>query len=463
MNRPALLTAILWFGLLTMRVEGRWALTAYELALFGLAAAMIALRRLAIRPHPVALLLTAAASWGLLQVALGISVDPHRTLEASLGWIVNAAAFSIALAVANRRFLTAQLIFALGLSVAAVIGLLTISTLGPFVYKNQFAAYVESVLGLAIAAAIQDRRRSLAWLLVAAALFASVVAAGSRAGSILCLAELVVLPAIAFARGWISGRSLLRVAALAVFAGGVFVVVAGWETTWRRFQEPNPYSLRADLLRSSVRMVRDRPLAGFGLGAWSTAYPAYARFDDGSFVNQAHNDWIQWAAEGGWPFLLLMVAVVALLARPAFDSLWGLGLMAVWVMPGWIIRSSSGRRWRRSSSRWRGRSWLLLFLHKRFLHKLFLHKQNIAHMKLPWLRLDLKVHLQKIESVSGDQVDGSLRAVAGFKGEGLDSRGAQVTRETETHQRIAGVGRYPEARGECTGNSAIFLLNHHID
>jgi O-antigen ligase len=325
---------VLWSGLLTLRVEGRWALTAFQLALLALAAALIVRRRFSIHPHPVAILLAAAALWGVFQTALGISVDAHRTLEAALGWIVNCAAFSIALAVTGdsldrRRFLTAQLFFALALSVAAVIGLLTISQLGPFVYKNQFAAYVESVLGLAIAAAIRDRRRSFAWLLVAAALFASVVAAGSRAGSILCLAELILLPAIAFTRGWISGRSLIRVAALAVLTGGVLVAVAGWETTWRRLQEPNPYSLRADLLRSSIDMARDRPLAGFGLGTWSTAYPAYARFDDGSFVNQAHNDWVQWAAEGGLPFLALMIAVVAWLARPAVESLWGLGLLAV--------------------------------------------------------------------------------------------------------------------------------------
>ena len=37
------------------------------------------------------------------------------------------------------------------------------------------------------------------------------------------------------------------------------------------------------------------------MGTWPEAYPGYARFDDGSFVNQAHNDWVQWAAEGGLP------------------------------------------------------------------------------------------------------------------------------------------------------------------
>lgn len=330
-NGSAFLCGLLWFGLLTMRVESRWALTAFELALLALAAVLISQRRFAIRPHPIALLLAAAAVWGVLQVTLGVSVDPQRTLQASLGWTVNCAAFSLALALTNRRFLTAQLLFALVLSIGAVIGLLTIAALGPFVYKNQFANYVESVLGLAIAAAIQDRRRSFAWLLVAAALFASVVAAGSRAGVILCLAELILLPVIARARGWISGRSLVRAAAVAALSGGVFIAVVGWETILHRFQEPNPYSLRANLLQSSLSMVRDRPLAGFGLGAWSTAYPAYARYDDGTFVNQAHNDWVQWAAEGGLPMLVIMAAVVALLARPAFNSLWGLGLLAVWI------------------------------------------------------------------------------------------------------------------------------------
>ena len=166
-------------------------------------------------------------------------------------------------------------------------------------------------------------------------MFAAVVAAGSRAGSILCLAELILLPLAAYLRGWISAPSLARIAAVAVASGAVLVMVAGWETTWQRLQEANPYSLRADLLRSSIAMTRDRPLTGFGLGAWSAAYPGYARYDDGTFVNQAHNDWAQWSAEGGIPFLALMLAVVALLLRPALHSLWGLGLMAVFIH-AWI-------------------------------------------------------------------------------------------------------------------------------
>jgi O-antigen ligase len=267
---------------------------------------------------------------------LGISIDPQRSLEASLQWTLNGAAFSLALAltrdrVLRRRFLTAQVLFALLIGVACVIALFATGQLGPFAYYNQFAAFLEPALALAIAASLWDHRRPLLWILVAAALFASVVAGGSRAGSILCLALLILLPLIAFARGRMRAGTLAQVAILGLASATVLVAVVGWEKIWLRLQEPHPYSLRANLARSSLAMVRDRPLTGFGLGAWSSAYPAYARYDDGTFVNQAHNDWVQWAAEGGVPFFLLMLIVVVALARPAWRSLWGLGLMAVFL------------------------------------------------------------------------------------------------------------------------------------
>ena len=328
--------AVLWAGILAMRVEPRWALTAFETALFTLAAVAIIRQRFALRVHPIGALLAAVVLWGLLQVAAGISVDAQRTLESSLDWAANCAAFCLALRLAGDRavrqkFLTAQLIFSLLVAIGAVIDFFTLGSLGPFVYRNQFAAFLEPALGLAIAAAIGDRKRSLVWVFIAAALFASVVAAGSRAGSAICLALLIALPVLAYARGVISGRSLARVIVLGAASAGALVAVAGWQTIWERLQEPHPYSLRADLNRSSLAMVRDRPVAGFGLGTWSAAYPKYALYDDGTFVNQAHDDWAQWAVEGGVPLFLAMLAVVAMLAPRAARSLWGIGVMAVFV------------------------------------------------------------------------------------------------------------------------------------
>jgi hypothetical protein len=48
-------------------------------------------------------------------------------------------------------------------------------------------------------------------------------------------------------------------------------------------------------------------------------------------VNQAHNDWVQWADEGGLPFLILMLAIAAWSVRPAVESVWGVGILCVWI------------------------------------------------------------------------------------------------------------------------------------
>jgi hypothetical protein len=337
-----------------MWVPARWALSVFEVAMLAMASAVIIRsinpkHRIVLRP--VSLLLAAAAAWGVVQILAHRSVYELKTWESALGWTVNVTAFSLAAAYTSnmeRRegFLRVILIFAFALSLVATFTALTsppglvfwkfdlstgVPTLGPFVYRNQYAAFVEAVLPLAIVRALLDRGRWLGYTAVAAVLFASVVAGGSRAGSILCLCEIVGTPLLVFASKLISGRTLARWLGGSMAAIVLMTAVAGWETIWNRLQEPNPYSLRADLARSSVEMVRDRPLMGFGLGTWSTAYPAYAHFDDGNFVNQAHNDWVQWAAEGGVPFLSIMLAVVALSGRPALRSLWGTGILAVFV------------------------------------------------------------------------------------------------------------------------------------
>jgi hypothetical protein len=345
-----LLAAILFLGILTMWVPARWALSAFQIAVFALAALRIVQRR-SMAVHPTAVLLGAAVVWGLVQASAGWSVDRFKTLSEVLNWITNLAVFALGLDLARdpqrrERFLSALLWFGTAL---AVVSMLTVfsspegivfwlfragsdrRTLGPFVYYNQYAAFIEAVLPLALVWAILDQRRRLLYSVIGALLLASVVAGGSRAGTILCLAEVIVIPLIALGQGVISRRAAGRVLLASVSTLVVLGAVAGWDVIWKRLQEPNPYAVRKDFLLSSLEMVRDRPLTGFGLGTWPEVYPGFARFDDGLFANQAHNDWAQWAAEGGIPFFLLMVGVVAGAVRPAFRSLWGLGLLAVFV------------------------------------------------------------------------------------------------------------------------------------
>src|SRR5579863_2628429 len=90
-----LLAAILCFGILTLWVPARWALSTFQVALFALAAVRIAQRR-SIGVPLVGLLLSAAAAWCALQMALGWSIDRVTTLVAMLNWIANLAAFALA-------------------------------------------------------------------------------------------------------------------------------------------------------------------------------------------------------------------------------------------------------------------------------------------------------------------------------------------------------------------------------
>src|ERR1019366_5972987 len=234
------LAVILFFGILTLWVPARWALSTFQVALFALAAVRIAQRR-SLGLHFVGLLLAAAAAWCALQMELGWSIDHVTTLDATLNWIANLAAFALAADLyrnvhQRERFLRAALIFTSILAVVSIFTFLTSPagkafwifetetgshTLGPFVYQNQYAAFIEAILPLAIIGVIRDRRRWVLHALIVATLFGSVVTGGSRTGSILCLTEIFVVPLIAFWRGMIRGRVLAR-----VLLGSLAAVVA---------------------------------------------------------------------------------------------------------------------------------------------------------------------------------------------------------------------------------------------
>jgi hypothetical protein len=97
----------------------------------------------------------------------------------------------------------------------------------------------------------------------------------------------------------------------------------------KRFEQEHPLAERISLNQSSFEMFRERPATGFGLGTYAAVYPAYARFDNGRYVNYAHNDWAEWAVEGGLPFLLGVLTVVLPAIGPSLRSVWGIGFIVV--------------------------------------------------------------------------------------------------------------------------------------
>jgi O-antigen ligase len=158
---------------------------------------------------------------------------------------------------------------------------------------------------------------------------ASVISSSSVAGAALVLGETLVIVVIVCAQlHWPWSRLLALVAGILALAAA-FGSVSGWGDMLNDLERHNALESRRLLTLSTIQMGRDRPLLGWGMGTWTEVYPAYARFDDGVFDNAAHNDWAQWASDGGAAMLVLMTAFTVMIARMAFRSVWGIGLLFV--------------------------------------------------------------------------------------------------------------------------------------
>jgi O-antigen ligase len=290
--------------------------------------------------------LALAALWPILQLLLGSTIYRPATASAALDWGVYLLVFLLAgelfgEAPARLWFLQAASLFGLSLAVVATIGEFACpgqvfclvqtgfagGVMGPFINRNQYCAWVELLLPASLyLAAVKPRLRVL-FGTAAAAMAGSVVASASRAGTVLVAAELAaVIPVLAVRYG-VSRRRLLVGGAQFLVLAGIAISVVGWQEVLGRWRNAGPEDLRQDALRASLRMVQDRPWTGSGLGTWPRVYPRYATIDRGVFMNQAHNDWAQWTAEGGLPFLLLFFFFVALSWKPALQSIYGTGMV----------------------------------------------------------------------------------------------------------------------------------------
>ncbi len=347
------LLTLLFGSVLVMWSTYRWATAGLQIGAFCLAAiwaVSLARSQSNARFNIVLIPLCATVLWPLVQLALNHTVYRWQTWNFALYWGTNLAVFFAGLQTFDdeplrKRFLDALLIFGTILSVISPLQLFTSNgkvfwlfpteyvsdLLGPFVYRNQYAAFIEILLPVALWNGFAGGKNRVYYLLAAAVMYSSVIASASRMGFALSTLELFLVPVLLAVRGKVPARSF-------AMAGGVFaaivlisVAAAGPETVWDRFHSKDIYAVRREFTESSLAMIRTRPLTGFGLGTWSTAYPGYALFDDGNFANQAHNDWAQWTVEGGLPFTAVMLWIALWSARRGFRTIWGLGPAVVFV------------------------------------------------------------------------------------------------------------------------------------
>jgi O-antigen ligase len=235
----------------------------------------------------------------------------------------------------------------------------------PFLYRNHLAALVVLVLPWLLWEAfsvLRMRSEDLSRLsrgglwraglscLAAMLGMATVLASGSRSGLLLVGAELLLMALLAFrlvSAEQSSGSSKPRPISRWGLAGFLLVIVmaaiaVGGEATlqYRLRAHGSPLEGRVDFWRASAEMIRERPLGGWGFGAWPDVYRQFQVRDNGLVVNRAHSDWLEWAAEGGVLMAALLVAVLIGATRAAWRAPWSLGLpmLLVYGMGDYVLR-----------------------------------------------------------------------------------------------------------------------------
>ncbi len=169
----------------------------------------------------------------------------------------------------------------------------------------------------------------------------------SRSGVVGLLAAAIAGFAFTFVRfGRIKVRWLVAVAAFVVVVATFLADLVALTTRFARVLEYG--SERAEIWRQALPIVRDFALTGTGEGTFSKAMLFYQQGDRQLLFNQAHNQYLQIAAEGGvlvgLPVLCGLIALAVLtvraLRRDTTPLFWmragaAAGLVAVGVQSVW--------------------------------------------------------------------------------------------------------------------------------
>jgi O-antigen ligase len=202
---------------------------------------------------------------------------------------------------------------------------------GPFVNKNHYAGWMVMTLPLAVgyliglaesgAARVRPRWRDrLLWLsspeggrlqLAAFAILvmgAALALTKSRSG-LACFALALAAAGVSAARGGRSTMARVAILATVVVLIAVPILWANVDLATRFTSGGESVQLRRQAWRDALAVIRDFPLTGTGLNTYGTATLVYNTAHTDLHFQEAHNDYIQLAAEGG-----LLVGIPALMA-----------------------------------------------------------------------------------------------------------------------------------------------------
>lgn len=211
---------------------------------------------------------------------------------------------------------------------------------GPFINRHHFAGYMELTLalplGLVFSGAI-DREKGLVLAFLGLLMGIGLIFTNSRGGIISLLAEIFFLVVVSNIRRRRQSESetteerrrrvrgaVVRVGlGLAlIFTLFIGVVLYGGEDALSRFvgtvNANDPTTGRAHFWSMTVNIIRDYPLLGTGLGAFSMAYTRYDTRNGTYRLEHVHNDYLQLLSDAGVVGAALGIVFVVALFRMGF-------------------------------------------------------------------------------------------------------------------------------------------------
>ncbi len=287
-----------------------------------------------------------------------LSVDPYRTLVSLHKSITLSLLFLLVLLLVRRfthlRWMLAALVA--GGTLTASLGMAGYlfgweemhqdkgSLTATFANRNHLADY----LALSIAAGIglllaqlgqgaparegkEALRRTLDWIMSGKMrlraylllMTAAIILTRSRMGNSAFFASLLVAGGVGLLllRRKTKGMVIL-LASLVVI--DVFIVgsLIGIDRVVERLEKTSlAHETRDEVVRDSVPYWRDFPLTGSGMGTFGVTFPLYKGSDNPLTYLRAHNDYVQFLAEGGAAGLLLIAGFVVLALGVALTAL----------------------------------------------------------------------------------------------------------------------------------------------
>lgn len=178
---------------------------------------------------------------------------------------------------------------------------------GSFVNRHNFAAYMEMTmsvpLGLLFAGAIAKDKRLL-YLTAIALMGVALLLSGSRGGFVAMVAEVILL--IMLTTGASSRKALvLKVGFAGVLIAAIIVgsILIGGESSLTRIAETatskDITTDRGHIWSVTMDVIAHNMPLGAGFGALGVAYTPYDSYSGLERVEQAHNDYLQVAADAG--------------------------------------------------------------------------------------------------------------------------------------------------------------------